>query len=391
MIADITAEKTKLEKLTKKITNHKSGSSRKSLKNHTLEAQSPPPAPATTSNTTSDSAANTAEKSMNSTLETKLQLSPNDFQKVPKETIMRILELLKNYVNMDKSFRLKHESLKTLYNAYLDLYKKYKATGASNSDVNFNASKSETTVEGASNHEGMLKNIHTEMKDNNSNLYRERLLILKKIKEHPEIQQETKDKLCGRLIAIFKAPPIPEYKPLALLPKGGNDDSIYGEEKISVSELDNAYLQKHNELMTVFKAYQNLYTKVLNYKEQLEKYKKLPTGSSISRCEMEKMLKDQRFVMDMIDKMQDNLVSNKVLTDSEKVLVTPVASNPDNMNAFNDTMRNQIKHIIDRQVDINPNTKSKIENLLKQYQTCDSNDEFCKSGREILLLKKITK
>jgi len=304
---------------------------------------------------------------------------------------MRILELLKNYVNMDKSFRLKHESLKTLYNAYLDLYKKYKATGASNSDVNFNASKSETTVEGASNHEGMLKNIHTEMKDNNSNLYRERLLILKKIKEHPEIQQETKDKLCGRLIAIFKAPPIPEYKPLALLPKGGNDDSIYGEEKISVSELDNAYLQKHNELMTVFKAYQNLYTKVLNYKEQLEKYKKLPTGSSISRCEMEKMLKDQRFVMDMIDKMQDNLVSNKVLTDSEKVLVTPVASNPDNMNAFNDTMRNQIKHIIDRQVDINPNTKSKIENLLKQYQTCDSNDEFCKSGREILLLKKITK
>ena len=391
MIADITAEKTKLEKLTKKITNNKSSPSRKSQKNHILEAQSPPPAPATTSNTTSDSAANTAEKSMNSTLETKLQLNPNDFQKVPKATIMRILELLKNYVNMDKSFRLKHESLKTLYNAYLDLYKKYKATGASNSDVNFNASKSETTVEGASNHEGMLKNIHTEMKDNNSNLYRERLLILKKIKEHPEIQQETKDKLCGRLIAIFKAPPIPEYKPLALLPKGGNDDSIYGEEKISVSELDNAYLQKHNELMTVFKAYQNLYTKVLNYKEQLEKYKKLPTGSSISRCEMEKMLKDQRFVMDMIDKMQDNLVSNKVLTDSEKVLVTPVASNPDNMNAFNDTMRNQIKHIIDRQVDINPNTKSKIENLLKQYQTCDSNDEFCKSGREILLLKKITK
>jgi len=389
MIADITAEKTKLEKLTKKITNNKSSPSRKSQKN-ILEVQSPPPAPSPASPATVEPSPPQPGLDTNS-IETKLQLSPNDFHKVPKETIMRILELLKNYVNMDKSFRLKHESLKTLYNAYLDLYKKYKATGASNSDVNSNASKSESTVEGVSNHEGMLKNIHTEMKDNNSNLYRERLLILKKIKEHPEIQQETKDKLCGRLIAIFKAPPIPEYKPLALLPKGGNADPVYGDEKISVSELDNAYLQKHNELMTVFKAYQNLYTKVLNYKEQLEKYKKLPTGSSISRCEMEKMLKDQRFVMDMIDKMQDNLVSNKVLTDSEKVLVTPVASNPDNMNAFNDTMRNQIKHIIDRQVDINPGTKNKIENLLKQYQTCDSNDEFCKSGREILLLKKITK
>lgn len=399
MIADITAEKSKLEKLTKKITNNKLGTSKKSLKNHILEAQSPSPQPATAPATAPTTISNAtlatvaSATSATSTISDKLQLNPNDFQKVPKATIMRILELLKNYVNMDKSFRLKHESLKTLYTAYLDLYKKYKATGAVNSTgaENENTTNSSSETGEVNKHDSMLKNIHSEMKDNNSNLYRERLLILKKIKEHPEIQQETKDKLCGRLIAIFKAPPIPEYKPLALLPRGGNDDPIYGEEKISVSELDSAYLQKHNELMTVFKAYQNLYTKVLNYKEQLEKYKKLPTGSSISRCEMEKMLKDQRFVMDTIDKMQDNLVSNKVLTDSEKVLITPVASNPDNMNAFNDTMRNQIKHIIERQVDINPNTKSKIENLLKQYQTCDSNDEFCKSGREILLLKKITK
>lgn len=401
MIADITAEKTKLDKLTKKLSSsrhsqsHSPGTSKKSLKAHTLEAESPSPRPAHT-NTAEANANIVATASSKTGIETKLQLSPDDFQKVPKATIMRVLELLKNYVNMDKSFRLKHESLKTLYNAYLDLYKKYKATGANTREINVssessNGEGSASAGTDASKHEAMLKNIHTEMKDNNSNLYRERLLILKKIREHPEIQRETKDKLCGRLIAIFKAPPIPEYKPLALLPRGENDDPIYGDEKIAVSELDTAYLQKHNELMTVFKAYQNLYAKVLNYKEQLEKYKKLPTGSSISRCEMEKMLKDQRFVMDMIDKMQDNLVNNKVLSDSEKVLVTPVASNPDNMNAFNDTMRNQIRNIIDRQVDINPGTKNKIENLLKQYQTCDSNDEFCKSGREILLLKKITK
>ena len=364
MIADITAEKSKLEKLTKKITSHNSGISKKSQKHHTLGTQSTSPAPAVADVSTSE-------------ISNKMQLNSNDFQKVPKETIVRILKLLKNYVNMDKSFRLKHESLKTLYTAYLDLYKKYKASGAANSNVKSSISESEKVVEvDIAKHESMLKNIHSEMKDNNSNLYRERLLILKKIKEHPEIQQETKDKLCGHLIAIFKEPPISEYKPLALLSKGENNNPIYGEEKISVKELDEAYLQKHNELITVFKAYQNLYTKVLNYKDQLEKYKKL---------------KDQRFVMDTIDKMQDNLVSKKVLTDSEKVLITPVASNPDNMNAFNDTMRNQIHHIIDRQIDINPNTKSKIENLLKQYQTCDTNDEFCKSGREILLLKKIKK
>ncbi len=407
MMAEITAEQSKLDKLTKKIAGYKAEESGKKTQKHRIVAEVESPRLLDT-------------KSQS----TKIYLSTDDFQKVPKETIKRILELLKNYVEMDKSFRLKHESLKTLYEAYIDLYKKYRESkaqaGSSDASVESSSSSgyaidniikritdepSKSNVSSKDNenndvividtkkHDETLKNIHLEMKENNSRLYKERLSILKKIREHPEIQKEMKDKLCGRLIAIFKAPPIPEYKPLVLLAREAtsNEDPIYGEEKISVSELDSAYLQKHNELMTVFKAYQNLYTKVLNYKEQLEKYRKLPTGSSISRCEMEKMLKDQRFVMDMIDKMQGNLVENKILSDSERVLVTPVASNPDNINAFNDTMRNQIRHIIDRQVDINPGTRSKIENLLKQYQKCDSNDEFCKSGREILLLKKISK
>jgi hypothetical protein len=192
MIADITAEKSKLEKLTKKITSNKSGTSKKSLKNHILEAQSPSPLPVST--TISDAISDaTNAASATSTISDKLQLNPNDFQKVPKATIMRILELLKNYVNMDKSFRLKHESLKTLYTAYLDLYKKYKATGAANSTgaENENIASSNSETGDTTKHDSMLKNIHSEMKDNNSNLYRERLLILKKIKEHPEIQQET--------------------------------------------------------------------------------------------------------------------------------------------------------------------------------------------------------
>ena len=224
-------------------------------------------------------------------------------------------------------------------------------------------------------------------------------MILKKIKDTPELGNEMKNKLCGRLIAIFKSPPIPEHKPFHLLDgikemaMTGNmgDSDIYADEKISVKELDNAYFQKHNELMTVFKAYQNLYNKVLNYKEQLDQYKKLPTGSSISRCQMEKLMKDQRFVMDMIDKMQDNLVNNKVIDESEKVPISPVVSHPENMGTFNDTIRDQIKHIIDRRVDINPDIKNKIENLLGQYRDkeCDSNDKFCKAGRELLMIKKL--
>ena len=369
ILSDITNQKNKLEQLTKKMSTMPSKNSVNTNTNAPVKHDKP------------------SKKTQ------KAEITEVDLQGIPSETANRVLELLKNYVKMDKSYRLKHESLKTLYNAYLDLYKKYKSTKSQSGNNTVSVNSPTTTTEEPLKHEEMLKNIHTEMKENNSNLYRERLLVLKKIKEHPEIDQPAKNQLCGRLIAIFKSPPIPEYKPLALLGSqvvgGTNDNQEYGEEKISVSELDDAYLQKHNELMTVYKAYQNLYNKVLNYKEQLDKYKKLPTGSSISRCQMEKMIKDQRFVMDMIDKMQDKLVRDNVLPPSEKVVVAPVASHPENMGAFNDTVRNQIRHIIDRNVDIHPGTKNKIENLLGQYQQCDSNDKFCQAGREILLLKKI--
>ena len=141
--------------------------------------------------------------------------------------------------------------------------------------------------------------------------------------------------------------------------------------------------------MTVYKAYQNLFSKVLHYKEQLDKYKQLPTGSNISRCQMEKLIKDQGFVMSMIDKMQDQLVSNNIISNSEKVPVNPVTSHPENIGMFNDTMRDQIKHIIDRQVDVKPDMKMKIENLLGQYKDCDSNDKFCQSGRKLLMIRKM--
>jgi len=395
MLTQIVEEKNKLEKLTKKISQKSSTNSKgKTQKTITkLEVESPP---LQTNSTNTELQAFKIQLDGEHEIKQQLQIKGTDFKNVSKETVNKILDLLKNYVNMDKSFRLKHESLKTLYTAYLDLYKKYKDS-KEQQPVQLTQQAEITNKNGNSNsitdetkHSDMLKNIHQEMKENNSNLYRERLMILKKIKETPDIDHQMKNKICGRLIAVFKSPPIPEYKPLQLLkPASGDGNDSYQEEKISVNELDSAYLQKHNELLTVFKAYQNLYNKVLNYKEQLEKYKNLSTGSSISRCEMEKMIKDQRFVMDMIDKMQDNLVDNKIIDNSEKVLVTPVASHPENMGAFNNTMRDQIKHIIDRNLDINPTTKNKIENLLSQYKECDSNDEFCNAGRKLILLKKM--
>ena len=390
LLTQIIDEKNKIEKITKKLHDKipAKGKTQKAHKNDNKPIQND------TTDMQTMQTMQTLQVELNSEPDIKhqLQIKGEDFKNVSKETVNKILDLLKNYVNMDKSFRLKHESLKTLYTAYLELYKKYKDQPKQQNLITdatdaIDAIDAPNALPDNSKHTEMLKNIHSEMKDNSSNLYRERLIILKKIKDTPELDHQMKNKLCGRLIAVFKSPPIPEYKPIQLLkPSSDSDDD---DEKISVNELDNAYLQKHNELLTVFKAYQNLYNKVLNYKEQLEKYKNLSTGSSISRCEMEKMLKDQRFVMDMIDKMQDKLVDNKVIDNSEKVLITPVASHPENMNAFNNTMRDQIKHIIDRNLDMNPNTKNKIENLLSQYKECDSNDKFCTSGKKLILLKKM--
>ena len=351
------------------------------------------------------------------------KIDTKEFKNVSPETMNTILDILKKYVNMDKSFRLKHETLKMLYTAYLDLYKKYKENQKNNGEngnfrnedkmisniinksekeIKTNMIQPETTenTKGLSDSEytDMLNTIHSEMKENNTNLYRNRLLILKKIKDTPDINQDIKNKLCGRLIAIFRKPPNTDYNPIPLLGNMSSNMSSNmsdignipesSEEKINVKELDDAYLQKHNELMTVYKAYHNLYNKVLNYKSQLDEYKRLPTGSSISRSHMEKLLGDQRFVMNMIDKMQNKLVNNKILNESDKIPVSPVISHPENMGVFNDTIRGQIQQIIDRNVDINPNIKTQIQNLLGQYKTCESNDTFCKKGRELLLIRK---
>jgi len=418
---EVSDEKEKLEKLTKKISNKYSPpqKNKTKLNNQTPNkidnhppGESPEPAILLVKNKLSG---NVEDANNEKTLENELKklqmeiesesnfkhqlkFDAGELKNISQNTVNKILDLLKNYVNMDTSFRLKHESLKTLYNAYLDLYNKYKhLQGHQQLPPNILNSKDNNVVIVNKDGAEILKNIHNEMKENNTNLYKHRLAILKQIKEEPEIQQPIKNKLCRRLIAIFKAPPVPEYKPIQLLDKTNiqvNENksegiNVYGDEKINVKELDEAYLQKHNELMTVFKAYQNLYNKVLNYKEQLEQYKKLPTGSSISRCEMEKLLKDQRFVMDMIDKMQDNLVDNKIIDDSERVPVAPVVSHPENMGAFNNTIRDQIKHIIDRRVDMDSGVKNKIENLLSKYKKCDSNNEFCNAGRQLLMIKKI--
>jgi len=313
------------------------------------------------------------------TIQKILNISNDDFKNLPQDKIKEIMSLLDNYIKMDKTYRIKHEELKKLYTEYSNLYNEKINNGMENGKMK-NGKMENNKIEDKE-HQEMLKTIHNEMKDNNTNLYRSRLMILKKIKDEPQIEPVIKNKICGKLLVIFKSQPKTEYKQLPMLQENN--------EKITVKELDHAYLQKHNELMTVYKAYQTLFSKTVNYKDELDKYKQLPTGSLISRNHMDKLLTDQGFVMNMIDKMQDQLIDKNIISNTDKVPVNPVAGHSQNLETFNNTMRDQIKHIIDRRVEVKPMMQTKIENLLSKYQDCDSNDKFCHAGRKLLLIKKM--
>jgi hypothetical protein len=284
----------------------------------------------------------------------KMKMSPEEFK--------TLIEKIQDYLQLDKTYLVKHNELKKLYTTYNNSY-------TNNTKNNINNTINETQ------HKEILKNIHSEMNDNNSNLFNGRLIILKKIKDEPKIEPVIKNKLCGHLLAIFKRPPNSEYQQLPMLSQSN--------EKIAIDELDSAYLQKHNELMIVYKAYQKLFNKVLNYKSELEQYKKLPTRSSISRNHMNKLVSDQSFVMNMIDKMQDQLIDNKVMDNSDKIPVHPVTSHPKNIDTFNDTMKKQITTIVDSQSPVKPKLRTSIDKVLTKYRDCtESNALCCKSDYE---------
>ena len=147
---------------------------------------------------------------------------------------------------------------------------------------------------------------------------------------------------------------------------------------VNVEQLDKAYINKHNELMNVYKAYQILFNKVNKYKDDLDRVKSLSTSKLINNNTMKKMLEDQKYVMNSVSKMQDQLVNNNILKPEERVPTEPVVSHPQNMNHFNDSLKTQINGLISNKTNLNSKTKDKLMDLLKSKtsinQLLDSNN-----------------
>ena len=149
------------------------------------------------------------------------------------------------------------------------------------------------------------------------------------------------------------------------------------QEKVSLNEIDTAYLKKHNELMTLYKAYQNLYVKVNEYKDKLDNVKSVRVSTILTREQLAKMVDDQEKIMSSIGEMQKNMVEKGVLTPSETVDVKNISGKQ--IQDLNTNLGKQLNSIVstDQSNNVDNKTKKHINNLVKQQQNNkDKEDEF---------------
>jgi hypothetical protein len=149
------------------------------------------------------------------------------------------------------------------------------------------------------------------------------------------------------------------------------------QEKVSLNEIDVAYLKKHNELMTMYKAYQQLYAKVNEYKDKLDEVKSVRVSSFLTREQLSKMVEDQERIMGSLATMQQNMVIKGVLSPSETVDVSQFTGKQ--IEDLNNNLGNQINSIVkDKQpIGIDEKTKRQINSLLNQQKKeKDNKEEF---------------
>lgn len=294
---------------------------------------------------------------------------------------VEVKKIINNYIRLDNAYRIKHEELKNIYEEYKKLYNKCKIDEVKNSsgglvtEIILARKRDDKDL-----YMKKINDIKLEMNNNDEDMYRKRIKVLKDIKSNENIHIDDKDILANKMFVAYRKDPIIEYKPIQEL----EELKLTNDKQVKVSDLDNAYFQKHNELMQMYRAYKVLYDKTLKYKNNLDEYKTLDIKSSISKDDFKSMLDDQKFIMESLDDMQDNLIKKDILRNDERVPTTPVINNVRNMNLFNDSMKDQIHNIINRDQKITNEAKQQFDTIL----TTNNNDSRNDLYREMILLRK---
>ena len=268
----------------------------------------------------------------------------------------RKIKILKKYLNeicvLDTTYKKKQKMLNNLYQENRKLYRE--------------GNNSEIVV--------ILNDLYDELKNNNENLYKHRMNVVDFIRKNNGLTPEDKKHVSNYLINMFNADVSldgkdPEDNMVCCLKPEYSGEVIEhyddGNKGVTVSTLDKAYLQKHNELTQMFKAYQILFKKVGEYKTKMDKFKKLSTSPLISKNNMKKMLDDQKYMMDSVDKMQQYLVNQNVLKPEERVPTKPVVSHPNNLRMFNSQLKGQIENVLGANKNLNDKAKMDIINMIK--------------------------
>ena len=162
------------------------------------------------------------------------------------------------------------------------------------------------------------------------------------------------------------------------------------QENVSLSEIDVEYLKKHNELMTMYKAYQQLYAKVIEYKDKLDDIKSIRVSSILTREQLSKMVGDQARIMTSLSTMQNNMVMKGILNPSETVDVEKY--NGKQLQDLNTNLGQQLNSIVnDKQpLHVDDSTKKRISQLLKQQEKHkDNKPEFKGKIMQIMGMGKI--
>lgn len=138
--------------------------------------------------------------------------------------------------------------------------------------------------------------------------------------------------------------------------------------KVSLDEIDIAYLKKHNELMTIYKAYQTLYGRAIEYKKKLDEVKPVRVHSVLTREQLSRMVKDQDRIMNSISVMQQNMVQQGILQPSETVDVNNFTGKE--IQQLNHNLGEQLNKIVQTKPNINldEKTKAHITQLISEQQ-----------------------
>lgn len=286
---------------------------------------------------------------------------------------------LKDVCVLDTTYRKKHNMLNTLYNDFMQ-----KNVLINNNKGLELEDKKELIV--------VLDDLNNQIRMNNENLYKHRMNVVQYIKNDKLLTKEDKKSVSDYLISMFNTGVSQKNNATCCLEPYYNtvetvitdidvvDLEIKNDRKgVNVETLDKAYLQKHNELAQMFKAYQILYKKVGEYKAKLDRIDKLASSQLISEEDMKRMLDDQKYMMETVNKMQEDLVSRKVLDPEERIPIPiePVVKHPNNLKRFNNGIKEQINMVIERNKDVELDEKTKreivkmIENKVKSKSKLD--------------------